>query len=362
MRTARAYRVSRSLRGPRSGAGGRWELPLLAAIATFILTIGSVPFIAPANGWRYLQKARFDWVAPASAVGEEVRAVPQVGLARIRNDGNYRYTPDMVFATMHLVRPASWQRYQDEYLGGNLHVSVRSDDLVLDEQSAHGLNVAVGDRVAVLAFFGVSAAAPVEVRVGGIVPSYVEPGTSESGLLAVTGRGLGAAAVSALAPQGRAWRFGIGPQPDGGRTRSAMMAEFLSRLVSSGAGPAASGTVLLGVFLWWIAIARYARRLVEHDRRAVALLVLLGCRARIASAIAALPVVAVGIASLAAGAAVCARAVLALIQGRYVSLLAFAPLAVLMALVTALAAYRSYRGLLVRVESAHLAACLTEES
>jgi len=357
-----ALRMGRSLRRGGSSNGGRWELPLLAGIATFILVIGSSPFVAPASGWRFVQQARFDWVGPGVPTNEVVRSVPQVSLAPARADGDYHFTPDLVFVTLHVVRPEAWARYQQQYLGGNLDRAVSPDDLVIDEQSARALRVEVGDDVAVISFDAPSAVPVVTVRVGAIVPPYVEPGTSAIGLAAITGRRLGAAVVADLAPQGRPWRFGTGLPPSGASSRGSIGNQFLSSLVAAGTGPATTGTVLLGAFLWWIALARYARRLVERDRRAVALLVTLGSRARVAAGVGALPVLVLGCIGTVAGSVVASRLVFRVVEQRYVTVLAFIPLAGFMVAVSALAAYRTYRGLLAMNTGDRLAGSLTKES
>lgn len=358
----RSLRVGRALRRSGSTHGGRWELPLLAAIATFILALGAAPFVAPADGWRFSQVAGFDWVGPADSSNEQVRSVPMVGVARVRANGDYSYTPELRYLTVHLVRPTVWSAYQRDFLGANLEGTVSADDLVLDRQTAYDLGVDVGDKIAVVPFFTAAEVAPVEVRVGAVISSYVDPESGKTGLLAVTGRRLGAPTVEALGPQGRAWRFGIGPTPAGATGRDTIADGFLAALVSAGAGPANTVTLLLGGVLWLLALARYARRLVTRDLRAVALLVTLGCRARVTATAAALPVLMLGLSGTALGGLLTSRLIYQLIRERYISTLALVPLSAVMVATSSLVAVRTYRGLLVRARSARLYTTLTEES
>jgi len=360
-------RLSRILQGDHSGragfgSGGRWELPLLAAIAAFILALGSGPFVAPAAGWRFMQAARFDWVASATTAQEDVRSVPLLQLTEPKADGDYSYTPDLTEVTMHLVRPSSWSRYVHTYLGGNVDAEVSSDDAIIDDQSARGLHLAVGDDVVILFLSAAEEVKPVRVRIGAILASSVEPGAPTTGLVAITGRRLGAAAVAKIAPGGQGWRFGTGSSPPGARTRISMRDSYLSALVAAGAGPATTGTVLLGALLWWIALARYARRLLEHDRRATALMVTLGSRPKAAAAVAALPVLAVAGAAILVGTLLARWVIFTLIEERAVSVLALVPLGGFMAATSGLAAYRTYRGVHARSALDRLARTLMEDS
>jgi len=360
-------RLSRILQGDHSGragfgSGGRWELPLLAAIAAFILALGSAPFVAPAAGWRFMQAARFDWVAPGTTAQEDVRSVPLLQLTQPRADGDYRYTPDLSYVSMQLVRPSSWSRYVHTYLGGNVDAEVSSDDAIIDDQSARDLHLEVGDDVVILFPSAAEDVKPVRVRIGAILGSYVEPGAPTAGLVAITGRRLGAATVAKIAPGGQGWRFGSGSSPPGAQTRISMRDGYLSALLAAGAGPATTGTVLLGAFLWWIALARYARRLLEHDRRAIALLVTLGSRPKVAAAVAALPVLAVAGAAILVGTLLARWVIFALIEERAIPMLALLPLGGFMAATSGLAAYRTYRGVHARSSLDRLALTLMEDS
>lgn len=354
------WRLGRILRAQR--LAGCLEIPLLAVVAAFLLSFGTPPFAASANGLAFMQKARFDWVAPGDAATEEFRSIPDVSLARPRIDGNYTYTPELVAVTAHLVRTSLWSRYQEQFLGANLSSRVPSDEAVLDEQTARALGARVGGQVVILAqLSGDGTAKPVTVAVGAIVPVYTEPGTNAGGLLALPGRLLGANAVLALSPAGRPERFGVDPaRPAGAVTRGSLSAEFADGLLPLGSGPATSGTLLLGGLLWIVTMRRFARRKTDRDRRSVALLVTLGTPRRRASAASVVPFLTFVVTTLAIGALIADKVVLLDVQDVVVSPLALLPLGLLMLIGAGLVGYGTYRSLHSATDSDRLARTLME--
>lgn len=354
-------RVARLLHG--RGAGGRWEIPLLAAVAALILSLGSAPFVAPANGFAFVGHARFGWLATATLDDEDYRTIPAISLARLRGNGDYTYTPELVDVTVHLVRTSAWRRYQDLFLGSTVRSPLTAGQAVLDQQTARALDVRVGGKVVVLAqMYGDANSRPVELVVGSVVPAYTDPGTTKTGLLAVTGQQMGGNAVAAIDAGARPMRLGLGdPAPEGATSQGEIRANFLSALLPPTAGPASSSTLLLGGLLWVSTLRRYARRMVDRDRRSVALLVALGSPGQRAARASLLPFVGATIVALVVGVAVADWLLLGWVQGVSAAPIAFVPLFLVLLTGIGLVGYRTYRQLRFATYSDHLALSLTED-